>query len=316
MANHVEGHYRRADGTPSGEIRDYSLTLRPLIRLFAGKPAREFTPLDLRVYRDAVVSANWMTPEELKALHKRRGHDGTCNRRKANQRTGRIKRLFKWAAELMLIPASVWHGLQAVSGLQAGRGKARESKEIQAVPLDHVEKTLTKLPEIYGDIIKVQLHSGARAGEVLGMRTIDIDKTAAADVWVYSPASHKNQWRGHKRKIVFGPRAQLFLRKYLRPDAPEEPLFKPGTVRPGGKMKHRQSYSVSDLDKASGRACVKAGVPHWSSHQLRHLAAQLAEHELSLEGARAYLGHKTIALTTHYSGIDLKAAAEVARKIG
>ena len=216
----------------------------------------------------------------------------------------------------MIVPASVWHGLQAVSGLQAGRGKARESKEVEAVALEVVEATLAHLPEIYGDIIKVQLYSGARAGEVLKMRSCDIDQDTVAEVCVYSPETHKNQWRGHKRKIVFGPRAKLILTKYLQPGTPEACLFRPGMVRPGGKIEHRQQYSVVDFDKAIGRACVKAGVPHWSSHQLRHLAAQLAEHEISIEGARAYLGHKTITLTTHYSGIDLKAAAEVARRIG
>ena len=179
-----------------------------------------------------------------------------------------------------------------------------------------VKATLAQLPEIYGDIIKTQLYSGARAGEILKMRTVDIDQDADGEVWVYSPATHKNLWRGHKRKIVFGPKTKLILRKYLRPDEPEVCLFRPGTIRPGGKKEHRQQYSVVDFDKAIGRACLKAGVPHWSSHQLRHLAAQLAEHEVSIEGARAYLGHKTIALTTHYSGLDVKAAAEVARKIG
>jgi integrase len=73
---------------------------------------------------------------------------------------------------------------------------------------------------------------------------------------------------------------------------------------------------VTDFDKAIGRGCRKAGVPHWSSHQLRHLAAQLAEQEVSIEGARAYLGQKSVNMATHYAGIDLKAAAEVAKRIG
>jgi hypothetical protein len=46
------------------------------------------------------------------------------------------------------------------------------------------------------------------------------------------------------------------------------------------------------------------------------LAAQIAEREISLEGARAYLEQKTVNMVAHYSGIDLKAAAEVAKRIG
>ena len=71
-----------------------------------------------------------------------------------------------------------------------------------------------------------------------------------------------------------------------------------------------------DLAECGHGTPNRATVPHWSSHQLRHLAAQLAEREISVEGARNYVGHKTIALATHYSGIDLQAAAEVARRIG
>jgi integrase len=157
---------------------------------------------------------------------------------------------------------------------------------------------------------------GARAGEALAMTTADIDQSAADGVWAYRPAKHKNAYRGHTRNIVLGPRAQLILRRYLKPGAPEDRLFKPGTVRPGGKIEHRDQYSVCDYDKAIGRACVKAGVPHWSSHQLRHLAAHLAEQEVSLEGARHYLGHKTANMSAHYAGVNVEAAAEVARRIG
>jgi integrase len=78
----------------------------------------------------------------------------------------------------------------------------------------------------------------------------------------------------------------------------------------------RECYRVCDYDKGIARACVKAGVLHWSSHQLRHLAAQIAEREVSIEAARAYMGQKSINMTTHYAGIDLKVASEVARRIG
>jgi integrase len=134
--------------------------------------------------------------------------------------------------------------------------------------------------------VRLQLYAGARAGEILKMRSCDINKEATLDVWVFAPSSHKNAWRGHKRKIVFGPRAQLILRKYLAPDAAEAFLFRPGMGRPRMQTNLRPCYNVTELDKAIGRAVKKAGVPHWSSHQLRHLAARLAEKEISIEGAR------------------------------
>ncbi|MBM4296842.1 MAG: hypothetical protein FJ143_03790, partial [Deltaproteobacteria bacterium] len=316
MQEHVEQHYRRPDGTPTGEKANWIMTVRPLVRLFGSKLAAEFTPLDLRTVRDALISGSWMTDAERIKRRSARGGDGTTGRRETNKRIGRIKKLFKWGAEMMLVSPSVWHGLQAVSGLQAGRGLARESAEIEPVPLEIVEATLDHLPEVFADIVRTQMYSGARAGEILKMRACDIDTEASPDVWVYSPANHKNAWRGHKRKIVFGPRAQLVLRKYLTPEAPEAFLFRPGMGRTRTQANLRPTYNVVDLDKAIGRACKKADVPHWSSHRLRHLAARLAEKETSIEGARAYLGQKSINMAAHYSGIDVNAAAEVARKIG
>jgi len=316
MSEHVEDHYRRPDGTPTGEKANFVMTFRPFVRLFGSKPACELTPLDLRTVREAMLTGSWMTDEEKKKRRQTRGGDGTTCRKETNKRIGRIKKLFKWSVEMMLVAPAVWHGLQAVSGLQAGRGKARESVDVEAVPLEHVERTLEHMPEVFADIVRTQLYSGARAGEILKMRSCDIDREATKDVWVFAPSSHKNAWRGHKRKIVFGPRAQLVLRKYFEPESPEAFLFRPGMGRPRKQAYLRPCYNVVELDKAIGRAAKKAGVIHWSSHQLRHLAARLAEKETSIEGARAYLGQKTINMAAHYSGIDVQTAAEVARRIG
>src|SRR5262249_24288671 len=158
--------------------------------------------------------------------------------------------------------------------LQAGRGKGRESKDVEPVPSDTVEATIAKLPQIFGDIARLQLLSGARAGEILSMRMEDIDRSG--DVWVFTPTSHKNAWRGHKRHLVLGPRAQEILRRYLIPEARGLYLFRPGMGRKRKQANLRQSYHVCEYDKAIARGCKKAKVAHWSSHQLRHLAAQLA----------------------------------------
>jgi integrase len=314
MRENVEQHYRRPDGTPTGEKHNFVMTFRPLVRLFGSKLACELTPLDLRAVREAMLSGSWMTDEEKEKRRTTRGRDGTTCRRETNKRIGRIKHLYKWSVEMMLVPASVWHGLQAVSGLQAGRGKWKESEEIEPVPLETVEATIKQLPEVFADIAKVQLFSGARAGEVLLMRTCDIDQFG--EIWTLEPMTHKNAWRGHKRQLVLGPRAQLVLRRYLRPDEPDEYLFKPGMGRKRKQTNLRRHYRVCEYDKAIARASIKANVTHWSSHQLRYLAARLAEKETSIEAARAYLGQKNINIAAHYAGIDLKIAADVAKRIG
>jgi hypothetical protein len=63
MNDHVDQHYRRLDGSPTGEKHNYVMTMRPLIRLFAGKPANELSPSDLRTVREAMLTGSWMTDE-------------------------------------------------------------------------------------------------------------------------------------------------------------------------------------------------------------------------------------------------------------
>jgi hypothetical protein len=48
---HVEEHYRLPDGTPSNEIADYRLSLRPLRHLYGNLPANEFTQVGLSHHR-------------------------------------------------------------------------------------------------------------------------------------------------------------------------------------------------------------------------------------------------------------------------
>ena len=46
--------------------------------------------------------------------------EGGISRGVVNHRVGRIKRIFKWAVAEEIIPPSVFHGLQAVTGLRYG----------------------------------------------------------------------------------------------------------------------------------------------------------------------------------------------------
>ena len=56
------------------------------------------------------------------------------------------------------------------------------------------------------DMALVQLETGMRPGEMVSMRTIDLDTTGK--VWLYRPAQHKTAHHGHGRIIPIGPRAR------------------------------------------------------------------------------------------------------------
>src|SRR5262249_17952586 len=111
---HGEKYYRRADGTPTGELDNFPDSLRPLNRLYGHSLACAFGPLALKAVRQSMIEA------------------GLC-RNVINQRIGKIVRLFKWAVSVELIPVSVHDALRTVSGLRKGRSEARETEPVKAV---------------------------------------------------------------------------------------------------------------------------------------------------------------------------------------
>src|SRR5262249_7356770 len=141
-----------------------------------------------------------------------------------NARVNRIRRVFKWAVGMELIPASLHQALTAVPGLQRGRTSARETPGVAPVPAERVEATLPYVPAAVAAMARLQLLSGCRPGEVVAMRGRDLVR--GEPNWEYRPASHKTAWRGRGRVILLGPRAREIVAPFLRAD-PEAYLFDP-----------------------------------------------------------------------------------------
>src|SRR5579883_1677235 len=98
---HAETYYRRPDGSPPSEVSDYAASLRPVRELYGHTPARDFGPVALRAVRDRMIAAG-------------------LSRGVINQRVGRIKRAFRWAAAEQLVPIAVFQRLAALPGLRGG----------------------------------------------------------------------------------------------------------------------------------------------------------------------------------------------------
>lgn len=195
--NHAESYYRMPAGEPSLELENIRVALRPVRVLYGGTPARAFGPLALRAVRDAMI---------------RSGLAYTT----INARINRVRRAFRWASSVELIPGSINHDLETVEPLRRGRSRARVPKEVQAVPIGDVERTLEFLPRPVAGMVRLQLLTGCRVGEVMAMRGCDI--TPGEPNWIYRPAQHKNAWRGQDRVIFLGPRAQAIVKEFLKPD--------------------------------------------------------------------------------------------------
>ena len=113
--------------------------------------------------------------------------DAGLARTTINQRVGRIVRLFKWAASEELVPAGVYQALKAVSGLPKGRSEARETEPVRPVPDDVVEAIRPHVARQVWAMVELQRLTGMRPGEVVIMRTCDLD--TSGEVWVYTPAA-------------------------------------------------------------------------------------------------------------------------------
>jgi len=328
--------YYVSDGKPTKELGCMRDALRPVRRLYGTLPAEAFGPAKLKLIRDYMIDEQDLCRTEI------------------NKRTGRIKRFIKWAVSEEMVPPSLGHGLESVTGLSKGRTRARESPAVGPVPNEWVNAVFPYLPPQLIAMIEAQRHTGMRPGEVVIMRPIDIEMSN--DVWIYRPEHHKNDWRGHVRAVAMGPRTQQFLTPFLdRPQASY--LFSPTEAREW-RIEHRKvtsnkvrktpvypselrarekakclrrkrrasritesRYSTESYWKALYYAFNKAAnegksLDRWSPNQLRHARATELRKEFGIEATRVSLGHKRLDATEIYAEKDLMLAIEVARKAG
>jgi integrase len=288
---HAEQHYRDSDGHPAEEQKNLKDALRPVKRLYGKTSARAFGPLALRAIRDDMVRS------------------GRLARGTINARIQRIRRVFKWAASMELVPGSVVESLRTVDGLREGRTNAREAPPIQPVAIEQIETTLPHMPRPVAAMVLLQLLTGCRVGEVLAIRGCDL--VTSGHEWEYRPGRHKTRYRGKVRAIPLGTKATEIVREFLGKDL-NACLFRPRSNDP----RHRERYDRRSFRQAIVRAARRAGVPDWSPLQPRHTAATAIRASFGLEAAQVVLGHAKADVTQVYVERDLAKAREVMREIG
>lgn len=196
---HAENYYLHKDGTPTGTTANLRYALRPLTEMHGRCRVREFGPLKLQQVREGMIQAGYA-------------------RTHINSMISKIRQVFRWGTEQELVPATVYQALQAVRGLSAGRTKAVESVPVMPVDEGTVNDTLPHLSNVVADMVRLQLLTGARPGEVCSLRPCDITR-GTSGVWTYRPARHKTEHHGRERRIFIGPEGQAVLSKYLLRDS-------------------------------------------------------------------------------------------------
>lgn len=247
--------------------------------LFGDLPLTEFGPLKLRIVRDEMIRKGW-------------------SRSFINKQVKRIRLILRWGVSFELVPQTAVDALTSIKALAAGESDAKEPRPRRAVPDADLEKVRAVLCERHRDIFDLLLLSGARPGELLNLTTGDIDR--AGEIWRAELMRHKTAHKGKSRTLFFNAKAQLILRKYI-------------TAKPTERLFSLRGDTLSNAFKA---ACIKAGVPIFTPHWLRHTVATRLADEVGTEAAQRLLGHSTTAMTLHYSKAAEKQAIEAAKRLG
>jgi integrase len=271
--DHANVHYRRRDGTPTREADNFREALKPVLRIYGETPARNFKALALRTVRDGMIRSG-------------------LARTTINARVNKIRHAFRWAVSFEMIPSDVIHSLESLDGLRDSRSEAREPDKIKPVPVEAVEATLPHMPAMAAIMVRLQLLTGMRVGDVLRMSGDEITEN-----WEYKPTHHKNTHRGHTRTIVLGPKSQEILK----------PILTSGPLFPYDRRTYRQAIV---------RACKKAKVADWTPLQLRHTFGTRVRAEFGLEASQAALGHAKADVTQRYAECNVSLAYNVASSIG
>jgi integrase len=352
----ADGHFRRADGSPTGEIDEFKHVANLVREVYGLTLAQDFGPLALKAIRQKFIEKGW------------------C-RKVVNKRVERVRRFFKFAVSEEMIPPSVHQALLTVSGLQRGRTKARETAPIEPVDDAVVDATLPFLGQHVRGLVEFQRLTGCRPGEACSIRRCDIEMGGA--IWLYKPTQHKGTHREKFRIIQIGPKAQDVLREFFTPNI-DDYLFSPAralaernaersanrkTPRFPSHMKRnavkrkakpkqtpKEKYDRVSYEHAINRACDRAFPPleplsqhpgesqakwrsrltpdertavkkwqkthRWAPNRLRHSFATRVRKQHGLEAAQVLLGHSRADVTQVYAERNEQLAATVAAKIG
>lgn len=283
--------------------------LRFCVDLFGETSAAEFGPLRLRTARKAMVESGW-------------------SRGFTNRQVKRVKRVFRWAVSLELVPASVVQALATLDPIAAGETEAPESRERRAIPEADLKAVRNVLDGVYRDLFDLMLLTGSRPGELVSLTVGDVDQTG--DVWRAGLRSHKTRHMGKSRTLFFNRTAQEILSRYLT-GKPTAPVFAVRRVV-FGRVVSRACEVAFNMPEELRKPDTKKLTPKeladvrqqaaawrrehcWTPHWLRHTVATRLADDVGTEAAQRLLGHATKAMTEHYSRAAEKQAVAAAKSL-
>lgn len=231
------------------EPQNYTPALKTLRQLYGHTRVHDFDLLAFETVQQAMVD------------HVGKNTKRPWSRKYVNQNITRLTQMFRWGKKRKLVPPAVLADIEDVDKLQRGRTAAPETKPVTPVPLAHVFDIRHHVSRQVWAMIMVQFRTGARPGEVTAIRPMDINRSS--DVWIYTPADHKNAHREKTCQIYLGRKAQAILHPFLKDKAPDEFVFSPKDAeqeRSEAKRQARKSkVQPSQIDRSKPNPKRKAG---------------------------------------------------------
>ncbi len=241
-----------------------------------------------------------------------------------NERVGFIRKMFEWAASLEIVDPSVPYSLKLVENLTGRERGVKPAAERKPINIEIIKQTLPELTPTLRAMVRVQLFTGMRPGELLQMKPCQLD--TSGDIWLYSPELHKNRWRGerYKRFVAIGKKAQEVLIPLIVGIGQNDYVFRPSDgMREAGKHGATgEHYTQASYRRAVVRACWRAFGRDsgcvWTPYQLRHTVATYIRKTLGDRGvsaAQVYLGQRSIDVAQIYARADGQLLFETARAV-
>ena len=236
--------------------------------------------------------------EDIDALHRKISKSGATY--VANRTVAVLSRMFSLAVKWRMRPDNPAKGIERNT-------EYRRQRYLNGDELVRLSKALAKHPHREAaDAIRLLLLTGARRGEVFGMRWQDVDLGAAK--WS-KPATSTKQKRPHEVPLSAPARRLLadIQKRQWRAGKHSKFVF-PGDGATGHVVELKKSWAM--LIKA-------AGILDLRIHDLRHsYASQLVSSGASLPLVGALLGHANPATTARYAHLHHDPMREATERVG
>lgn len=280
--NWAKGWYVHRDGTPTGTHTNMRPIMKRLLGWYGDTLAQDFSPL---LFRDVIG----------------RLIDEGLNVRTVNDAIARIKHMYRWAVSRQLVPIETQQALLCVAGECEYRTKAKPRKDIRGVADEALQRTMTELPKVVRDMVRLQRCTGMRPGEVTKIRMEEINQLES--IWIYCPKEHKTAHHSKQRIIPLNDLAQAILEPYIR-----ERGF--CFTTPEGNPYRSDSYR-----RAIHRACERLGIAKWSPNQIRHKVGEEVQSQTrDIQAVMAMLGHSRESTARRYAKQNTALAEITARQ--